>query len=467
MAERKEDGFTGSSLKEILGELKAGKRAPCYLLYGEEEFQLHDALEKIVDMLLPDAGERDFNLFVTGGDNEDLAALCESLLTFPLMPGRKVHVVRDTRLFESKKNLSPLIARIRESLESDTERAVADFMQFLALSGLQLEDLKDGGWQKIDEDLWRKIVPGDEGEKRGSWLPKVVEISVNRGLAPAVDKQEDTQELERILSGGMPEGNHLIFTAQTVDQRKRLFKIISSAGRVLVFAKIARETKQQQAVMEQAAGILAKSGKRLSPGAWEALGQKTGFSLRESIGAIEKLITYSGEDAVIIERDDVEAVVGRTKEDVVFSLTEAMSAKNLPAALFLLKELLEQGEAPLMVFSMMTREARFLLQAKLLAESTPLKSFDAGKVPYGQFQKDFYPLIRQVEEKSKLDVISQHPYVLYNFLKNARLFKRQELIGYLETLAKIDLELKTTQKAPALLLERFLVSFCRKPVRVS
>ena len=466
MAERKEDGFTGSSLKEILGELKAGKRAPCYLLYGEEEFQLHDALEKIVDMLLPDAGERDFNLFVTSGDNEDVAAICESLLTFPLLPGRKVHVVRDTRLFESKKNLSPLIARIRERLESDTERAVADFMEFLALTGLQLEDLKDGGWQKIDEELWQKIVPGDEGEKRGSWLPKVVEISVNRGLAPAVDKQEDTEPLERILSGGMPEGNHLIFTAQTVDQRKRLFKIISSVGRILVFAKIARETKQQ-AVMEQAAGILAKSGKRLSPDAWEALGQKTGFSLRESMGAIEKLITYSGEDSVMIERDDVEAVVGRTKEDVVFSLTEAMSARNLPAALLLLRELLEQGEAPLMIFSMMTREVRFLLQAKLLADSELLESFDAGKVQYGQFQKNFYPLIKQVEEENKLDVISQHPYVFYNFLKKARLFKRQELVGHLETLAIIDLELKTTAKSPALPLERFLVSFCRKPVRVS
>ena len=462
MAERKEDGFTGYSLKEILGELKAGKRAPCYLLYGEEEFQLQDALEKIVDMLLPDAGERDFNLFVTSGDNEDVAALCESLLTFPLMPGRKVHVVRDTHLFESKKNLAPLVARIRERLESNTERAIADFMQFLALTGLQLEDLKDGGWEKMGEDLWRKMVPGDESENRGSWLPKLVEISVNRGLAPAVDKQADTEPLERILSGGLPEGNHLIFTAQIVDQKKRLFKSISSVGRVLVFAKITREVKQQQAVMELAAGILAESGKQLSPGAWEALGQKTGFSLRESIGAIEKLITYSGEETAVIEKDDVEAVVGRTKEDVVFSLTEAMSAKNLSAALFLLRELLEQGEAPLMIFSMMTREVRFLLQAKLIADSKLLKSFDAGKVQYGQFQKDFYPLIKRVEEENKLDVIFQHPYVFYNFLKNARLFKRKELVDHLEMLAKIDLELKTTAKSPALLLEHFLVSFCRK-----
>jgi DNA polymerase III delta subunit len=217
--------------------------------------------------------------------------------------------------------------------------------------------------------------------------------------------------------------------------------------------------------MEQAAGLLAESGKRLSPEAWETLGKKTGFSVRESIGAIEKLIAYSGEDQAVIEKNDVEAVVDRTKEDVVFSLTEAMSANDLSTALFLLKGLLGQGEAPLMIFSVMTREVRFLLQAKLLAESRLLKSFDAGKVPYGEFQKSYYPSIKQ--EEGKLDVISQHPYVLYNFLKKTRRFKLQDLVGHLEALAKIDLELKTTAKSPALLLEKFVVSFCRKPVRVS
>ena len=467
MAETKEDGFRESSLREVLGELNAGERAPCYLLYGEEEFQLGDALEKIVDRLLPDAGERDFNLFVTSGDNEDVAAICESLLTFPLLPGRKVHVVRDTSLFESQKNLSPLVARIRERLESDTERAVADFMRFLGLTGLQLEDLRDGGWQKIEGDLWRKMVPGDDGETRGSWLPKVVEIALSRGLAPAVDRQADTEPLERILSEGVPEGNHVIFTAQTVDRNKRLFKIISAVGRILVFSRIARKTGQQQAVREHAAGILAESGKRLSPDAWEALGEKTGFSLRESIGAIEKLITYSGENASVIEKEDVDAVIGRTKEDVVFSLTEAMSAKDLPSSLFFLKELLEQGEAPLMIFSMMTREVRFLLQAKLLADSELLKPFDAGKVPYGQFQKNVYPLLKREEMEGKPEVIFQHPFVFYNFLKKARLFSLKELIGHLEGLAQIDLELKTTTKSPALLLESFLISFCRKPLRVS
>ncbi len=463
MAARKEDSFNGQTLSQVLGELKAGNAACCYLLYGEEEFQLKDALKKIVDMLLPDAADRDFNLFAATGDNEDVGAICESLLSFGLLPGRKVQIVEDSRLFESKTNLSPLLAKIRERLESEPERAVADFIRFLGLSQWRLEDLMDGGWQNINEETWQKIAPGDEKEKRASWLPKIIELAARSGLSPAAGKNTDTEPLERILLEGVPDGNHLIFTAQTVDPKKRLFKIISSVGRVVAFPKIEREDKQRQAVVEQAAGILSRSGKRLSAEAWDVLGQKTGFDLRESIAAIEKLITYSGERKDVIDKDDVEAVVGRTKEDAVFSLTEAMSQKDLSSALFFLRELLEHGEAPLMIFSMIVREVRFLLQAKLLEEFKPLQAFDAGHVTYARFQKDFYPLIRQNEE-GKPDLAFQHPYVLYNFLKKGHSFKTKELAAHLETLAQIDLELKTTATQPVLLLERFLVSFCRKPL---
>jgi len=168
-------------------------------------------------------------------------------------------------------------------------------MQFLTLTGMQLDDLRDGGWRKIDDDVWRKIVPDDGGEGRETWLPRAVELCVSRGAVLVQEKtEEETDRLARVLAGGMPEGNHLILTAETVDRRKKLFKAVSSIGHILTFAKIKGEARQQQVVMEMAAGLLEGRGKQLSSGAWAALGQKTGFSLRESLGAIEKLITYCG-----------------------------------------------------------------------------------------------------------------------------------------------------------------------------
>ena len=207
MALHDDDTGRGASLEAVLAELKRGKTVPCYLLYGEEEFRLRDALDKITAALIPDARDRELNLFVTDGEHEDVGSLCESLITPPLLPGRKVVVVRETRLFQSKKILAHLIAQIRELIEPDPARAAADFMQFLTLTGMQLDDLRDGGWRKIDDDFWRRIVPDDGGEGRETWLPRAVELCVSRGAVLVQEKtEEETDRLERVLAGGCRRG---------------------------------------------------------------------------------------------------------------------------------------------------------------------------------------------------------------------------------------------------------------------
>lgn len=461
MALHDDDTGPGVSLDSVLAELKRGKTASCYLLCGDEEFRLQDALEKITTALIPEGQDRDLNLFVTDGDAEDIDALCESLITPPLLPGRKVVVVRNTRLFQSKNVLLPLIGRIRERLDQDPHRATADFLQFLRITGLQLDDLRDGGWRKIDDETWRRIVPDDTGEGRETWLPKAVEVCVSRGAEQARERPEETDRLERTLTGGMPEGNHLILTAEAVDRRKKIFKTIASAGRILTFTKIKGEARQQQAVREMAGELLGRRGKRLSSGAWSTLGQKTGFDLRESLGAIEKLITYAGENKQI-EAADVEAVIGRTKEESIFDLTAALAGRNLTVALRTLQDLLDQGEPPLKVFSMIAREIRLLFQAKLLIASGRLASFQPG-MDYGRFQKAIYPVLNKLSGDGRMEgiaLVSQKPYASYQVLTHAGRFTRTELAGYLELLVRTDLALKTTGHDPRLLLERVLIQIC-------
>ncbi len=467
MAGYKEDAVEGHSLRDVLAEIGSGKPVPsCFLLYGEEEFQVQDALNRIVSALLPDAGSRDFNLFVVEGEHEDVASLCDSLLTPPLLSGRKVLVVKNTRLFESHNNLPHLITRIRERLESDPGKAAGDFMQFMSLAGLHLDDLRDDGWRNIDEEAWEKTVPGDNAAERASWLPRIIEIVIARKTPPVAKKSDDTEWLERVLSGGMPTDNHLILTAPLADRRKKLFKIISSVGKVLVFEKMKKEARQQQTVMELAAVILAKSKKRVSAGGWEALGRKTGFSLRESLGAIEKLIAYSG-DNPMIEAADVEAVVGRSKEDDVFALTEALSSRNLNRSLVALHGLLDRGEAPLMIFSMMVREIRLLLQARLLIDSGQLKSLNANMSDYFRFQKVIHPAMKQLNADDQLDIVLQHPFVVYQALKHTGSFKKNELVAYLQMFAETDIQLKSTNISHPLLLERLIISVCKPTVKVS
>ena len=70
-------------MEKILANLKKGIIAPCYLLYGEEEYLINEALNKILDFIVPES-DRDFSLFYLDGENTDMDSLIgTSFNTFP------------------------------------------------------------------------------------------------------------------------------------------------------------------------------------------------------------------------------------------------------------------------------------------------------------------------------------------------------------------------------------------------
>jgi DNA polymerase-3 subunit delta len=449
------------TLKKVIDDLREGKVAPCYLLYGEEEYLIKDALEKITTCLLP-AGDRTLNLFYMDGESEDIGRLRESILTTPLIPGRKVVVLGNTRIFSSRKTLPDLLQKISDYYENNTARAAMYFTIFLGITGWSLDDLRDDGWKKITDEDWYMTVGEDSGKNRESWLPGIIDYCISHGLD--VERYgEDADRLEDILRRGLPEGNHLIMTAEVVDKRKKLFKAISELGEIIHFPRTKNETRQKRMLMDTAKDLLAGRGKKLTPGAWAAIGKKTGFGLRNSMSAIEKLVSYTGGKSVI-EEDDVEEAIGKTREDTVFDLTAAIVGKNLDIALLTLKDLLDQGVHHLLLLAMIIREIRLLLHAKIFINSGILSAFRPD-MDYSQFQRIVYPLIREEKGGSGKGggvegLTTQHPYVVYNALKNSGRFPYDVLLSYMEDLVDIDVALKSTMRDPKLLLEDFLIKVC-------
>ncbi|MBW2559565.1 MAG: DNA polymerase III subunit delta [Deltaproteobacteria bacterium] len=413
-----------ATLKTVLGNIGRGTIVPCYLICGDEEYLVTDALERLIDALLP-PDQRDLNLFHMEGEDEDIDALCDSLLTSPLIPGRKVVVVRNTRLFHSKASSSDVIGEITSHLEADPHRAARAFLSLLEVAGWSVEDLKDGQWKKISNDDWRSATGSTPGADREKWLPKVLDLcdrlKITRG-----DNLKDTGRLEDVLKGDIPAGNCLVMTAAAVDRRKKLFKGITDAGAVLSFSKAKGESGRKSLLMDRAGEALAKRGKTLAPDALLALGQKTGFNLRDSLQEIEKLVAYVGERETI-DRSDIDAIVEKTAEDSVFDLTSAIVERDASAALQTLQHLLDQGVNHILILTMIAREVRFLLQ---------------GHIKKGAW------------------LANQHPYVIYNALRNAGRFSRDELIGYMNRLAELDRAMKSSGIDPELALRRLLIDMC-------
>jgi len=101
-------------LDTVLDDIKEGKIPPCYLICGDEEYLVNDALDKIINLVL--SRERnDFNLFYLNGENEDIGGICDAILTPPLIPGRKVIVVRNLQ-FENKEDTKTLEDVLRGGL---------------------------------------------------------------------------------------------------------------------------------------------------------------------------------------------------------------------------------------------------------------------------------------------------------------------------------------------------------------
>lgn len=448
-------------MEKIFANLKKGIIAPCYLLYGEEEYLVSENLNKIMDLLIPKE-ERDFGLFYLDGENTDLDNLIENILTPSLLGGRKVIVVKNTTIFTSREDLSKLVQKIRSNMAENPAKAAKYFLTFLKIAGFSFEDLLNSGWQKITDDEWSRIVKGDAGEDRQKWLPRILEICLAAGLTDT-SASDKTERLEEILRDGLPEGNCLVFTAEDVDKRKKLYKTIAEQGAVHHFGEVKNEAARKETLQKQAQQLLDSCGKKMSSAAWVALGKKTGFDLRRSMSELEKLISFVG-DHTVVEKDDVEEAIGRTKEDDIFALTTALSEKNQLAALEALKNLLDQGIHHLMILTMLVREARLLLQARILADSGKLPKF-TGSMEYGWFQRNLYPVIGELNNSPTRReglIFSQHPFVVYNALRNCARFSYPRLVNLLEELLELERSFKSSASDPRLLLENFLIKSCVK-----
>ncbi len=447
-------------MEKIYTNLKKGVVAPCYLLYGEEEYLVNEAVNKILDMIVPEK-DRDFGLFYLEGENVDLEILIDHILTPSLLGDKKVIVVKNAAFFISKEELVKLISKIRNAINDNPAKATKYFLTFLKISGLSLEDLQGNGWQKITDEQWSDIVKGDTGEDREKWLPRILEICQSSGITDT-SVADKTEKLEATLKEGLPAGNCLIFTAEAVDKRKKLYKIISDAGVVKEFAKVKQEVARKEILQKHVHKLLNESGKKMSPAAWMILGRKTGFDFRRSMSELEKLISFVG-DRTLIDKDDVEEAVGRTKEDDIFALTNALSEKNQLAALNALQNLLDQGIHHLMILTMISREIRLLLQARILVDSGKLPKVNHS-MEYGWFQRVLYPALSEFNPsaaKTEGFFFSQHPYSIYNAFRNCVRFTSARLVALLEELLNLERAFKSSGTShPQLLLENFLIKSC-------
>jgi DNA polymerase-3 subunit delta len=221
----------------------------------------------------------------------------------------------------------------------------------------------------------------------------------------------------------------LVFQGEKVDQRKKFFTEIKKSGDLVEFKRL-YENQLLPFIRNEA----AEHGKKFQPAAAEMLVCLSGNNLQELVSQIEKIVLFVGERDVV-EMDDVKAVVSDTKVDSVFELANSLGEKNLDKALRNLHTLVHDGEAPLLILSMLGRHFRQLWRVRELAE-----------------KKTSAPEISKA--------VGVHPYFLQGILRQSKNYRVNELKEIFEKFFTLDLALKSGSGKPSLLLEQLVMEIC-------
>jgi DNA polymerase-3 subunit delta len=218
----------------------------------------------------------------------------------------------------------------------------------------------------------------------------------------------------------------LLLTAEKIDARRKLFQVLKKTGTVIEFKKIYEN--QLPAFVRELAGSLNMT---LTAGGLKLFCKRVGTSLVEVRGELEKLAGYLGERD-IADESDVAAIVSDTRVESIFDLTDALGRGDRATALILLDRLLSEGQAPLMVLSMMTRHFRQMWKIRELA---------AQKVPQGELPRR----------------VGVSPYFLKGLMQQAGRFDGRQYRQLFELFLATDLALKSSGGQPKMHLEKLVL----------
>ena len=219
----------------------------------------------------------------------------------------------------------------------------------------------------------------------------------------------------------------VILVTQKVDQRLGLVKSLKKQkGFVEMGVPRARE------LPDLLVGRAKDGGIRLDRDAAHLLVDTVGVDLMTLTTTLQTLAAYVGESGHI-RRSDVESCVARTREEVVWELTDALGEGNRTKALVTLYGMLEKGESPIGVVAMVAMHFRRVWMAKCFLEEGVAPDALAGRV-------------------------GVHPFVGRKLMSQSQRFSHPQLQRYIKRFLDTDRGLKSSRLDSRLLVERLILS---------
>jgi len=424
-----------------------------YLLFGER-FLCRQAAEKLCRVLLQGGG----NCHMVDGETEDFSTTLNRLASYSLFPGRQIYRVADTRLFHSVKVAGSLWKKAVQAKESNEPEQASRYLRaMLESAGLDAADPDNDPWS-LSAAQWKKLFGFTKPQDDLGWVAGFLEGPSGDAPPPPAPVDDQSALLEKTLEKGIPAKNILVLQAEEVDKRKKLYKYLAENQIVIDLSvdsgsSSKAQTEQRSVLLDLLKDTLAGFSKSIAPPAVELLFQRVGFHPVALVMEAEKLALYSGSRKEITV-SDLDAVVGQTRQEAVFELTEAIGKRNLEQALLVAGRLVENGIHPLAIIATIKNFTRTLLLFRSLQERRDI-GYNRSMQP-GLFQKQVLPALKENTPWSR--ELSGHPYALFMQFKTAAGFDLPILRRWMELLLQADFRLKGSPIEPETVVQHLLIS---------
>lgn len=220
----------------------------------------------------------------------------------------------------------------------------------------------------------------------------------------------------------------IVFTAEKIDNRKKIIKFLREYGKIKEFKPFS-EWEQDKSILWiiQRAEL---SDKSIDKETANLLNEISGPSLRQLDKEIKKLALYCS-DKPNINKEDLLAL-STSGQMNSFAFANSIFARDLRKAISALNYLFIAKERPEAIIGTLASRIRLLLEAKCFQDRN-----------------------EGIELAAK--ELGRSPYFLKQCFNASSLFKKEELLNHLKNLHEADINIKTTQTSPQVLIELLLV----------
>ena len=441
-----------ADLANFLNDLKNGEPPQVCLCLGER-YLAREAADLLQQAIL--AGSAG-TVHTLDGDREDPGQTLARITSFSLLPGRQIFRVSDSRIFHSETLASAIWNKAVQAKEAGRPETARPRL----LSLLQMAAIAPGGaaaFSEISGDQWQKLFGFAKPSDDLTWADGLAAEAAGAAAASA-NIAGIAERFIAILEKGLPAQNILIFTCEEADRRQRLFAAIKKHGLVIDCAVTegagtAAQGEQKDILREMMLKTLKEFGKKIEPQALEMFFERVGFHPVAVVMETEKLALHAG-DRTLISIADLDEMVGRSREDALFELTDAFAKGQAARTLTILNRLQDSGTHALAILSTMRNYLRRLIIFRSL-QLRPEPHWH-GTMNARQFQNDYLPALKAAGEWP--DLLKGHPYALFMSFTTAAGFPCRTLRNWLALLLAAEYRLKGSPLPPRLVLEELFLT---------